>query len=48
VLFTDNRNAEGEKSLEATLQKRWQLGDIPVLTVSEKARLEDNSEYLSE
>jgi hypothetical protein len=45
VLFTDNRNAEEEKSLEVTLQNLWHLGDIPVVTVSDKTKLETNSEY---
>lgn len=45
VLFTDNRNAEGETSLELILREQWHAGDLPILTVSNKTMLEKNSAY---
>jgi len=48
VLFTDNRNSDGETSLEVTLRDRWRAGHLPVLTVSNKTMLEKNSEYAAQ
>jgi hypothetical protein len=45
VLFTDNRNHDGEDSLTATLADSWQQGHLPVLTLGNKRRFEDSAEY---
>ena len=45
VLFTDNRNDEGETSLHATLLELWKPGDVPVLTLSSKAKFEQRADY---
>ena len=45
VLFTDNRNHEGENSLEATIQDSWHQGQLPVLTLANKGRFENSELY---
>lgn len=45
VLFTDNRNRDGETSLQATLASLWAPGKLPVLTLANKRRFEQNADY---
>ena len=45
VLLTDNRNADGPDSLQATLADRWRPGDLPVLTAGDADRLRTNPKY---
>lgn len=45
VLFTENRNDEGENSLQATLADSWHLGCLPVLTLANKGRFEHSAGY---
>jgi hypothetical protein len=45
VLFTDNRNDDGPDSLEATLSDTWQMGLLPILTLSNRGRFEHDREY---
>jgi len=45
VLLTDNRNNDGPDSLEATLADSWQVGNLPVLTLADKARFERDRAY---
>jgi hypothetical protein len=46
VLFTENRNLRGPDSLGATLEDSWRDGHLPVLTLSNKSRFEENPEYI--
>ena len=39
VLFTENRNDDGDASLQTTLADSWQIGHFPVLTLANKARV---------
>jgi hypothetical protein len=45
VLLTDNRNDEGEDSLQRTLDTAWRVGHLPVVTVSDKRRLIRDEDY---
>ena len=45
VLFTENRNDDGPDSLVATLSDSWRTGDLPVLTLSNKAKFEHDRGY---
>jgi hypothetical protein len=45
VLFTENRNADDPNSLQATLNDSWQVGNLPVLTLSNKRRFENHRSY---
>jgi hypothetical protein len=45
VLLTDNRNKDGPDSLEATLSDSWRVGNLPVLTIADKAKFERNRTY---
>lgn len=45
VLLTDNRNDDGPDSLGATLADSWRVGQLPVLTLSSKARFERDTIY---
>lgn len=45
VLFTENRNHDGPDSLQATLTDSWQMGCLPVLTLSDKGRFEQDRLY---
>jgi len=45
VLFTDNRNHEDENSLDATLQDSWREGHLPVPTLANKGKFENNEVY---
>jgi hypothetical protein len=45
VLFTENRNHEDEDSLNATLQDSWHVGHLPVLTLANKGKFENNRMY---
>lgn len=45
VLFTDNRNHEGDDSLETTIQDSWHEGHLPVLTLANKGRFENSETY---
>ena len=45
VLFTENRNADGPDSLQATLADSWQRGHLPVLTLANKGRFEHSPGY---
>ena len=47
VLFTDNRAGGGKDSLQETLTTSWRPGQLPVLTPSDKHRLEHDREYSS-
>ena len=48
ILFTENRNEEDENSLGATLADSWQIGRLPVLTLANKGRFENSSEYANQ
>jgi hypothetical protein len=45
VLFTDNRNAENDISLQATLTAMWKPGDLPIITPTSKNKLEQDADY---
>jgi len=45
VLFTDNRNQNDKDSLEATLDDSWRIGNLPVLTLADKARFLKEADY---
>ncbi len=45
VLFTENRNHDGPDALEATLLDSWHFGQLPVLTLANKARFESDRVY---
>jgi len=45
VLFPENRNHDGPDSLHATLTDSWQMGCLPVLTLSDKQRFEHDRSY---
>jgi hypothetical protein len=45
VLLTENRNRDGEESLQATLTDSWELGHLPVLMLSNKLRFEHDPGY---
>lgn len=45
VLFTDNRNHAGINSLEATLRDSWQIGCLPVITLGNKTRFQNDRAY---
>jgi len=45
VLFTDNRNDDGETSLQATLTDLWTPGNLPVLTLADKKNFDRSAEY---
>jgi hypothetical protein len=45
VLLADNRNKDGPDSLEATLADSWRVGNLPVLTISDKAKFERHRAY---
>lgn len=45
ALFTDNRNHEDENSLSATIQDSWREGHLPVLTLANKRRFENDPTY---
>lgn len=45
VLFTDNRNEDEETSLQSTLLRLWQPGDLPVVTLADKKKFELIAEY---
>ena len=45
VLFTTNRNHDGPDSLQATLADSWQVGNLPVLTLADKAKFERDRAY---
>jgi hypothetical protein len=45
ALFTENRNDDGPDSLHSTLTDSWQSGQVPVLTLANKARFENSPEY---
>ncbi len=45
VLFTDNRNAENDVSLQATLTAMWKPGDLPIITPTSKSKLEQDAGY---
>lgn len=47
VLFTDNRNHNGPESLEAILDELWQVGHLPILTITSKIRFERSPEFAS-
>ena len=47
VLPTDNRNAKGQDSLQATLTDRWKPGCLPVLTIGSGDRFRDDPAYAS-
>jgi hypothetical protein len=44
LLLTDNRNKEGEDSLEQTLREEVTADSLPVITIGKRSRLE-NVEY---
>lgn len=45
VLITENRNQDGPNSLEATLADSWSLGQLPVLTLSNKRRFQLDRDF---
>lgn len=45
VLFTDNRNEDDETSLEVAMLRYWKPGDLPVLTLADKAKFEQMADY---
>ena len=45
ALLTDNRNADGPDSLQATFADSWAFGALPVLTVSDKRRFSRDDDY---
>ncbi len=45
VLFTDNRNNDGADSLQATLADSWKIGNLPVVTLSDKGKFERDRDY---
>ncbi len=45
ILFTDNRNAEGEDSLEAVIQKRCDFAIFPVITIGNRERFKVEIAY---
>lgn len=45
VLLTDSRDYESEDSLQATLDDSWQEGHLPILTLSNKGRFENQGDY---
>ena len=45
ALLTDNRNADGPDSLQATIADSWTAGDLPVVTVGDKRRFERDRDY---
>ncbi len=45
VLLTENRNQDGNDSLQATLADSWMWGHLPVLTLANKRRFERDPEY---
>ena len=47
ILLTDNRNAKGQDSLQATLANRWEPGRLPVLTVGSANRFRADPAYAS-
>jgi hypothetical protein len=45
VLFTDNRNRDGENSLQATIEDSWREGHLPILTLANKGKFENSAAY---
>lgn len=45
VLFTENRNDDGDNSLQATLTDSWRMGCLPVLTLANKERFDTSAGY---
>jgi hypothetical protein len=45
VLFSENRNDDGADALQATLADSWQIGCLPVLTLSDKGKFEHDRAY---
>lgn len=45
MLFTENRNADGPDSLDATLADSWRTGHLPVLTLANKGKFYHSREY---
>ena len=45
VLFTENRNHEDDKSLNATIEGSWREGHLPVLTLANKGKFENSAPY---
>lgn len=48
VLFTENRNHDGQDSLTATLGDSWQPGPLPVITLANKARFAHDRIYAAQ
>jgi hypothetical protein len=45
VLFTENRNDDGTDSLNAVLADSWEDGNLPVITLANKGRFENDASY---
>lgn len=45
VLLTENRNHDGPDSLYATLSDSWKSGSLPVVTLANKGRFENDGVY---
>jgi len=45
LLFTENRNDDGNDSLHATLTDSWRVGHLPVLTLANKNHFEHRRAY---
>ncbi len=43
--FTDNRNSDGPDSRQATLTVSWRLGQLPVLTLSNRDKFKRDRGY---
>jgi hypothetical protein len=45
VLLTENRNDDGNDSLQATIADSWRMGCLPVLTLADKTKFERSRDY---
>lgn len=45
VMFTENRNADGIDSLQATLIDSWRPGHLPVVTLANKTEFQHSADY---
>ena len=48
VLLTDNRNHDGEDSLQATLDDSWVVGCYPIVTIGDKYAFENDPLYAAQ
>lgn len=45
VLFTEDRNDDNDDSLQSTLNDSWRDGHLPILTLANKGRFENEPTY---